>query len=173
MARLRWLALAVLVVLPQCRGGEGEAMTPRDMAVLDVVVDSLPFVIRQTWGMEDDQPYTALLSSAAPTRWVSDPPQQPGRSEHPVGEHPHEWLVRQAAKEHVVGTCSPDSDGTYCDFALSTVVATISRARFTPDGDATVEVALGRRDFGAITQLTLGPVGTSWEVVGFEIIVIS
>ena len=148
-------------------------MTPRDFAVLDVVVDSLPFVIRQTWGMEDDEPYTALLSAAAPTGRVSDPPQEAGRTEDPVGEHPQEWLVRQAAKKHVVGTCAPEPDATYCDFARSTVVATISRVRFTPDGDATVEVAIGRRDFGSISQLTLSPAGTSWEVVGFQIIVIS
>lgn len=173
MVRRRWLALAALAALPQCADDGSREMTPREGAVLDVVVDSLPYVIHQTWGVENDQPYTALLNSTAPDRRALDPIQGAEPTQSVTEGHASEWLERQSAKEHIVGTCSPVSDQAYCDFDLATVVATISRVRFADDGSATVEVALGRRDFGSIVELTLGPTETSWEMVGFETIVIS
>ncbi len=172
MVRLRWLALAALTTLPQC-SGDGSAQTTREVAVLDVVVDSLPFVIRQTWGMESDHPHTALLNSAAPERRTLDPGQGAAPPESAPEHHSSDWLQRQSGKEHIVGTCSPVPDQAYCDFDLATVVATISRVRFTGEGSATVEVALGRRDFGSIVELTLGPTEMSWELVQFNVIVIS
>ncbi len=173
MVRLRWLALAALTVLPQCAGDGSWEATPLEMAVLDVVVDSLPYTILQTWGMEGDRPFTALLNSAAPEGRALDPGQGAQPTTGATPRHSDEWLARQTAKDHIVGTCSPVPDEAYCDFNLATVVATISTVRFTTDGAATVEVAIGRRDFGSIVELALAPTQTSWEMVDFSIIVIS
>ena len=172
MRRIRVLGLVSIGALLQCGGDEPGAVTDREVAVLDVVVDSLPFVIHGTWGM-GDRPYTALISSAAPSTRVMDPTPQVERSGAPPPRHTAAWLARQAGKDHVVGICSPEPDGEYCDFERATVVATVSRVRFTTDDRATVEVAVGRRDFGAIAELTLAQADFSWSLVDFEVIMIS
>ncbi len=139
--------------------------------MLDVVVDSLPYLIGRTWGAGDGGAYTALLNTQAPDARATDPPaEEKGQAPPP---HSAAWIEGQHGKDHVVGTCSAEPGGRYCDPEQATVVATLSRVRLTSDGVATVEVALGRRDFGTIVEVRLGRAGNGWTLSALDVIVIS
>lgn len=76
--------------------------TSTEFEALDLVVDSLPFVIDRVWGYASPGGLTIRLS-----RWVASLPSlRPRRDGLTDQVHPREWLDAQLRKPFVLGMCS-------------------------------------------------------------------
>lgn len=141
--------LLPLVLLAACTAQE-EVPTPElEEEVLDVVVDSLPFTIRFTWGDGEEHPYTAVLNAEA----LPAPGEESsglGYGESPravseLGAHGLDWLARQEAKPHVAALCRTSRNPGPCRAGTASMTATLSRPAFSGLDVARVEVLLRRQ----------------------------
>ena len=122
-------------------------------------MDSIPFLIKFTWGAGEEHPYTAVLS-AEPLRDQPGEDTGLGYGEDPrvVSQlHPLDWLQAQGGKEHIRAICRTRESPGPCRAGAATLVAFLSRPAFSDDDVARVEVRLRRQ---------VGDLPTSWGAVG-------
>lgn len=167
------LTVVTVAALLGCVDGQQRPSAEEEAAILNVVVDSLPLVIDQAWGNPTDQPHTALLDIEAVATRLSDQLEQYSGPAQQARNHAAEWVEEQVRKEHIVGSCSSDDTGQYCDMSLATVLARISQVRLTGDNGATVEVSVSNRGFVAVYEIALGRESDSWAVTELKLIIIS
>lgn len=139
----RWsAALVFCCVVPV--GVMAQAVPPE----LGVVVDSIPHLLDELVGYEDDQPYQVILRpdrvAFVNTDTRDHPPLGLGTGE----DHPPAWLVDFASRSHVRAVCR-ESGYRGCSDSDATMILGLSDARLDPIGDARVQVSLRRPSGGA------------------------
>ena len=176
-ARTRILFPTALQIVGALAGHPTTAVSQEEIpaeqqgAILNVVLDSLPYVIGRTWGIDEDRPYAVVLHTTAPQMGLL---QRDFVRPATAAEHDHRWLEEQLSKPDVLGLCT-ELLRHMCERGAATVVATLSLPT-QRDGRVVVEVEVRRRSGGppggrgafvANCVLVLTKSEKGWGVVDF------